>query len=67
MEGDDPSDCLYWVNVRRDGKADLFGDRRMVETTDCFVGEPVATQNAGKLEEDIGLGTDDPPGRPRMS
>ena len=50
VEGDDPSDRLYWFNVRRDGEADLFGDRRMVETTHCFVGEPVATPNAGKLE-----------------
>ena len=51
MEGDDPSDRLYRVNVRRNGEANLFGDRRMVETTDCFVSEPVAHPNADQLED----------------
>lgn len=50
MEGDDPSDRLYWFNVRRNGEADLFGDRCVAQAFDCFVGEPVATPNAGKLE-----------------
>ena len=49
MEGDDPSDCLYRVNVRRNGEANLFGDRRMVETTDCFVGEPITVSYADQL------------------
>jgi hypothetical protein len=50
VEGSSPIDRLYRANVRRDGKADLFGDRRLVEATDCFVGEPVAAPNAEKLE-----------------
>ena len=49
MEGHHPVDRLYRANVRRDGKANLFGDRRMVETTDCFVSEPVAHPNADQL------------------
>ena len=66
MEGHNPVDRLYRANVRRNGEADLFGDRRLVQAVDCFVSEPAAGSNAGKLE-DIELGTDDPPGRPRMS
>ena len=57
---------VFGADVRRDGKADLFGDRRMVQAVDCFVGKPAAGSDAGKLE-DIRLGTDDPPDRPRMS
>ena len=55
------SDCsVSGFDVRRNGEADLFGDRRVVQAVDCFAGEPAASPNAGKLEEDIGLG-------PRMS
>ncbi len=49
MEGSNPVGRLYRVNVRRDGKADLFGDRRMVETADCFVGEPITASDADQL------------------
>ena len=57
---------LFGADVRRDGKVDLFGDRRLVQAVDCFSGESAAGSDARKLE-DIELGTDDPPGRPRMS
>ncbi len=67
MEGRNPIDRLSWSDVRRDGETDLSRNRCLVQATDCFVSEPVADPNAGKLEEDIGLGTDDPLGRPRMS
>ena len=30
VEGDYPVDRLYRANVRRNGEADLFGDRRLV-------------------------------------
>ena len=64
MEGSNPVGRLYRVDVRRDGKADLFGDRRLVKTTDCFVGKPAATPNADQME-DIGL--EDCYGRPSGS
>jgi hypothetical protein len=38
----------------------------LVQAVDCFAGEPITGSDAEKLE-DIRLGTDDPPGRPRMS
>ena len=45
------SDCsVSGFDVRRNGEADLFGDRRLVQAVDCFVGEPAASPNAGKLE-----------------
>ena len=66
VEGHNPVDRLYRANVRRNGKADLFGDRRLVQAVDRFVGEPSADPDAEKLGE-IRLGTDDPPGRSRMS
>jgi hypothetical protein len=50
VEGGNPGDCLYWTNVRRNGEADLSSDRRLVQATDCFVGEPIAAPNAEKLE-----------------
>ena len=41
---------VFGFDVRRNGEADLFGDRRLVQAVDCFVGEPFAGSNAGKLE-----------------
>ena len=41
---------VFGFDVRRNGEADLFGDRRLVQAVDCFVGEPAANSNAGKLE-----------------
>jgi len=41
---------VFGFDVRRNGEADLFGDRRLVKAVDCFVGEPFAGSNAGKLE-----------------
>ena len=49
MEGCNPIDRLFWSDVRRDGEANLFGDRRMVQATDCYVSEPVAHPNADQL------------------
>lgn len=52
--------------LRWDGEANLLGDGRLVQTDDCFVGKSSALTNAGKLEG-VRFGTDEPPGRPRMS
>ena len=66
MEGGNPCDRLHRVDVRRDGEADLPGNGRLAQTADCAVGESSTVSNARKVEG-VRFGTDDPPGRPRMS
>ena len=51
MEGHNPVDRLYRANVRRNGEADLFGDRRLVQAVDCFVSEPITGSDADQLEK----------------
>ena len=41
---------VFGFDVRRNGEADLFGDRRLVQAVDCFVGEPAAGSDARMLE-----------------
>ena len=51
MEGGNPVDRLHRAHVRRAGQANLFGDRRLVEAVDCFVGESAAGSDADQLEK----------------
>ena len=42
---------VFGSDVRRNGEADLSGDRRLVQAVDCFVSEPITGSDAVQLEK----------------